>query len=139
MEKRYGKLSHWFLFALGLVIAFLWVVFCFNSEIDRTGGLVLSRFFLEKSISVWVFLGVGVVLFFIALGLFIGLVRFLEDKRSMAFYNKPRAQKLNIITVILGIVMLIALLAMIVGAVTVLTSSGSDGDKPGTIYYYYYY
>lgn len=138
MKIKSGATIHWLLFALGLVIAILWSVFCFNSEIDLTGDLVLSKFFLGESLPVWVFLGVGVVLFVIALGLSAGLVQFLELKRTMAYNDEEKAKKLNVLTVVVGLVLGIALIAMIAGAVAVLTSSGSDPNTPGTIYYYYY-
>ncbi len=137
MKDEYGTLSQWFLFILGLVITLLWVVFCFNSEIDRTGGLVLSKFFVGKAISVWIFLGAGIILFSIAISLFVGLIRFLEDKRTFAYRDKTKSKKLNTIVVILGLLFFIALIAMIVGALIVLTSSGSNSNTPGTLYYYY--
>ncbi len=137
MRKNQDLAKNVLLFALGMAIVALWIVFCFNSEID--GDLVLSRFFLGEAISVWLFLGIGFVLFLAAVGLMVGLPRYMEDERTIAFHNKKRAKKLNTCTVLIGLVFFIALLAMIVGAVGVLTSSGSDRNTPGTIYYYYYY
>jgi uncharacterized membrane protein YidH (DUF202 family) len=138
IKMKSGAATHWLQSVLGLIIVILWIIFCSNSEIDRTDDyLVISKFFLDKSISVWVFIGVGVVLFFIAVGLFTGLARFLEDRRDMAYGDKKRAKKLNTLTVIVGLVLFIALIGMIAGAVAVLTSSGGDSNRPGTYYYYY--
>lgn len=114
-------------FALGLAAAALWLAFCVNSEIDRSGGLVLSRFFIGKAIHVLVFLGIGFVSVIVVLGLLGGMVKEIDSKTKGA----P--------AVIIGLVMFSVIILMITGAFAVLTSSGSNPHTPGTIYYYYYY
>ena len=139
MRSILKEQRHWLLFALGLAVAALWTAFCFNSEIDRTETLVLSRLFVGRAVSIWLFLGVGVALFVLAVALLGGAAREFEMERDMYKYGSDKHRKLGNRNVIVGLILFVALIFMILGALNVIMSSGSDPRTPGTLYYYYYY
>jgi len=78
-------------------------------------------------------------LFILAVALLGGAARELEAERDMYKYGSDKHRKLGNRNVIVGLILFVALICMILGALNVIMSSGSDPKAPGTLYYYYYY
>ena len=109
-------MGKWVKCLAALIIPIVWFVICMRSGFDNPAEVIVSDFFLGLEIPMMVFMIAGTVLFCVNIGLIASGVKALESERATVKFDSSEHQRLGKRNALVGLVLILALLSMPVGA-----------------------